>query len=133
LLGGQVDILCDQTTQTLPHIKAGTVKLYGVTTMSRIRSLPDTPTLDEQGLKGFEVKVWHGIYMPKGTPDAVVDRFGTALRTALKDPAVAVRFTELGGDIVPEAKQTTEGLKSWLQPEIDKWGTLIRASGQYAD
>jgi len=133
LLGGQVDILCDQTTQTLPHIKAGTVKLYGVTTTSRIRSLPDTPTLDEQGLKGFEVKVWHGIYMPKGTPAAVVDKFGSALRVALKDPTVAVRFTELGGDIVPEAKQTTEGLKSWLQPEIDKWGALIRAAGQYAD
>ena len=133
LLGGQVDILCDQTTQTLPHIKAGTVKLYGVTTTSRIRSLPDTPTLDEQGLKGFEVKVWHGVYMPKGTPAAVVDKFGVALRTALKDPAVAVRFSELGGDIVPEAKQTTEGLKSWLQPEIDKWGALIRAAGQYAD
>jgi tripartite-type tricarboxylate transporter receptor subunit TctC len=133
LLGGQVDILCDQTTQTLPHIKAGTVKLYGVTTTSRIRSLPDTPTLDEQGLKGFEVKVWHGIYMPKGTPPAVVDKFGTALRAALKDPAVAVRFTELGGDIVPEEKQTTNGLKTWLQPEIEKWGALIRAAGQYAD
>jgi tripartite-type tricarboxylate transporter receptor subunit TctC len=133
LLGGQVDILCDQTTQTLPHIKAGTVKLYGVTTTSRIRSLPDTPTLDEQGLKGFEVKVWHGIYMPKGTPPAVVDKFGTALRAALKDPAVAVRFTELGGDIVPEEKQTTHGLKTWLQPEIEKWGALIRAAGQYAD
>jgi tripartite-type tricarboxylate transporter receptor subunit TctC len=133
LLGGQVDILCDQTTQTLPHIKAGTVKLYGVTTKERIRSLPDTPTLDEQGLKGFEVKVWHGIYMPKGTPAAVVDKFGSALRTALKDQAVAVRFSELGGDIVPEAKQTTEGLKTWLQPEIDKWGALIRAAGTYAD
>jgi tripartite-type tricarboxylate transporter receptor subunit TctC len=133
LLGGQVDILCDQTTQTLSHIKAGTIKLYGVTTQSRIRSLPDTPTLDEQGLKGFEVKVWHGIYAPKGTPTAVIDKFGGALRTALKDPAIAVRFAELGGDIVPEAKQTPEGLRSWLKPEIDKWGALIRAAGQYAD
>jgi tripartite-type tricarboxylate transporter receptor subunit TctC len=133
LLGGQVDILCDQTTQTLPHIKAGTVKLYGVTTTSRIRSLPDTPTLDEQGLKGFEVKVWHGVYMPKGTPPAAVDRFGSALRAALKDPAVAVRFSELGGDIVADEKQTTNGLKTWLQPEIEKWGALIRAAGQYAD
>jgi tripartite-type tricarboxylate transporter receptor subunit TctC len=133
LLGGQVDILCDQTTQTLPHIKAGTVKLYGVTTTSRIRSLPDTPTLDEQGLKGFEVKVWHGIYMPKGAPPAAVDKLGAALRVALKDPSVVARLVELGGDIVPEAKQTTEGLRSWLQPEIDKWGALIRAAGQYAD
>ena len=133
LLGGQVDLLCDQTTQTLQHIKAGNVKLYGVTTRERIRSLPDTPTLEESGLKGFEVKVWHGIYAPKGTPAAVVDKFGAALRAALKDPAVAQRMSDLGGDIVPEAKQTPEGLRSWLRPEIDKWGALIRAAGQYAD
>jgi len=133
LLGGQVDILCDQTTQTLQHIRAGSVKLYGVTTRERIRSLPETPTLDESGLKGFEVKVWHGIYAPKGTPAPVVERFGAALRTALKDPTIVTRMTELGAEIVPEAKQTTEGLRSWLKPEIDKWGTLIRAAGSYAD
>ena len=133
LLGGQVDVLCDQTTQTLPHIKAGSVKLYGVTTRERIQSLPDTPTLDESGLKGFEVKVWHGVYAPKGTPSAVVDRFGAALRAALKDPAFVTRMTELGAEIVPEAKQTPEGLRSWLKPEIDKWGALIRAAGSYAD
>lgn len=133
LLAGQVDLLCDQTTQTLPHIKAGTVKLYGVTTKERIKSLPDTPTLEESGLKGFEVKVWHGIYAPKGTPAAAIDRFGAALRTALKDPAVVQRMTDLGAEIVPDAKLTPEGLRSWLRPEIDKWGALIRAAGQYAD
>jgi tripartite-type tricarboxylate transporter receptor subunit TctC len=95
--------------------------------------LPETPTLDESGLKGFEVKVWHGIYAPKGTPAPVVERFGAALRTALKDPTIVTRMTELGAEIVPEAKQTTEGLRSWLKPEIDKWGTLIRAAGSYAD
>jgi tripartite-type tricarboxylate transporter receptor subunit TctC len=133
LLGGQVDILCDQTTQTLPHIKAGTVKLYGVTTKERIKSLPDTPTLDEGGLKGFEVMVWHGIYAPKGTPAAAIDKVNAALRAALKDPVVAARMAELGGELVPEAKQTPEGLRNWLKPEIDKWGALIRAAGQYAD
>jgi tripartite-type tricarboxylate transporter receptor subunit TctC len=133
LLGGQVDILCDQSTQTLQHIKAGSVKLYGVTTRERIKSLPDTPTLEESGLKGFEVKVWHGIYAPKGTPAAVIDRFGAALRAALKDPTIVARMTELGAEIVPEAKQTPEGLRSWLKPEIDKWGALIRAAGSYAD
>ncbi len=133
LLGGQVDILCDQTTQTLPHIKAGTVKLYGVTTRERIKSLPDTPTLDEGGVRGFEVKVWHGVYAPKGTPAAATERFGSALRAALKDPVVMARMSELGADIVPEAKQTPEGLRTWLKAEIDKWGPLIRAAGQYAD
>ncbi len=133
LLGGQVDLLCDQTTQTLPHIKAGTVKLFGVTTRERIKSLPNVATLEEAGLKGFEVKVWHGIYAPKGTPAAAVDRFGAALRAALKDPTVVQRMAELGAEIVPEAKQTPEGLRSGLKPEIDKWGALIRAAGTYAD
>ena len=133
LLAGQVDVLCDQTTQTLQHIKAGSVKLFGVTTRERIKLLPSTPTLEESGLKGFEVKVWHGIYAPKGTPAVALDAFGTALRAALKDPTIVARMTELGADIVPESKQTPEGLRSWLRPEIDKWGALIRAAGTYAD
>ena len=133
LLGGQVDLLCDQTTQTLQHIKAGTVQNYGVTTLERIASLPQTPSLDEAGLKGFEVKVWHGIYAPKGTPKAALDKMNEALRVALKDPAFAARMSELGGDIVPVAKQTPEALKSWLSAEIDKWGPVIRAAGVYAD
>ena len=133
LLGGQVDILCDQTTQTLPHIKAGSVKLYGVTTRERIKSLPDTPTLAESGYKDFEVMVWHGVYAPKGTPEPVLTRLNEALVAALKDPGVVTRMRELGAEIVPPAKQTSAGLKNWLQPEIDKWGALIRKAGSYAD
>ncbi len=133
LLGGQVDMLCDQTTQTLPHIKAGSVKLYGVTTKERIKSLPDTPTLAESGYKDFEVMVWHGVYAPKGTPEPVLTRLNEALVSALKDPGVVTRMRELGAEIVPPAKQTSAGLKNWLQPEIDKWGALIRKAGSYAD
>ena len=133
LLGGQVDLLCDQTTQTTQHIKAGTVKLYGVTTKQRIRALPDAPTLSEGGLKDFEVIVWHGIYAPKGTPAAVVDKFGSAVRAALKDPSFASRMAELGAEIVPDSKQTPEGLRTWLQSEINKWGPVIRSAGVYAD
>ncbi len=133
LLGGQVDVLCDQTTQTLPHIKADKVKLYGVTTAERIKALPTTPTLREGGIKGFEVKVWHGVYAPKGTPPAVIDKLNGALRAALKDPAVAARFAELGAQIVPEDKQTPEGLRNWLQAEIDKWSPIIQAAGVKAD
>lgn len=133
LLGGHVDMLCDQTTQTMPHIKAGAVKLYGVTTLQRVRNLPDTPTLDELGLKGFEVKVWHGIYAPKGTPPEVISKFNEALRVALKDPDFVRRMGELDADIVPEEKQTPEGLRSWLQKETDRWGPIIRAAGVYAD
>ncbi|MBY4730896.1 tripartite tricarboxylate transporter substrate binding protein BugD [Cupriavidus pauculus] len=133
LLGGQVDILCDQTTQTLPHIKAEKVKLYGVTTAERIAALPNTPTLREGGLKGFEVKVWHGIYAPKGTPPAVIDKLNGALRVALKDPAVMARMKDLGAVIVPEDKQTPEGLRTWLSSEIDKWSPIIKAAGVKAD
>ncbi|MGO4307511.1 tripartite tricarboxylate transporter substrate-binding protein [Cupriavidus sp. RAF12] len=133
LLGGQVDVLCDQTTQTLPHIKADKVKLYGVTTVDRIQALPNAPTLREGGLKGFEVKVWHGVYAPKGTPPAVIDKLNGALRAALKDPAVAARLQELGAVIVPEDKQTPEGLRTWLAAEIDKWSPIIKAAGVKAD
>lgn len=133
LLGGQVDILCDQTTQTLPHIKSGKVKLYGVTTADRIPALPDAPTLREGGLKGFEVKVWHGIYAPKNTPPAVIEKLNGALRTALQDPAVMARMKDLGAVIVPADKQTPEGLHSWLASEIDKWSPIIKAAGVKAD
>ena len=133
LLGGQVDVLCDQTTQTIPQIKAQKVKFYGVTTKQRIAALPDAPTLDEQGLKDFEVIVWHGIYAPKGTPREALDKVGQALRAALKDPSVAAKFADLGAQIVPESKQTPEGLRTWLSSEIDKWGPVIRKAGTFAD
>jgi tripartite-type tricarboxylate transporter receptor subunit TctC len=133
LLGGQVDLLCDQTTQTLPHIRSKKVKFYGVTTLQRITALPDAPTLNEQGLKDFEVVVWHGVYAPKGTPKEALDKLNAALRVALKDPAVAARFNDLAAQIVPESKQTPAALQEWLKSEIDKWVPIIRKAGVYAD
>ncbi len=133
LLGGQVDILCDQTTQTIPHIKGEKVRFYGVTTKQRIAALPDAPTLSEQGLKDFEVVVWHGMYAPKNTPSEIVDKVNVALRVALKDPGVVSKLKELGAEIAPESKQSPEGLRSWLQSEIEKWVPVIRAAGTFAD
>jgi tripartite-type tricarboxylate transporter receptor subunit TctC len=133
LLGGQVDILCDQTTQTIPQIKAGTVKMYGVTTKNRIKALPEAPTLHEQGLKDFEVIVWHGIYAPKGTPKPILDKMNAAVRTALKDPDVMKRMADLGAEIAPDSKLSPEGLQTWLKSEIDKFGPVIRAGGTFAD
>ncbi|HEX2544623.1 MAG TPA: tripartite tricarboxylate transporter substrate-binding protein [Ramlibacter sp.] len=133
LLGGQVDILCDQTTQTVPQIKAGNVKMYGVTTKKRVKVLPQAPTLAEQGLKDFEVVVWHGVYAPKGTPKPIVDRMNAAVRAALKDPEVAKRMDDLGAEIVPDAENTPQALQAWLKTEIDKWGPVIRAGGKFAD
>ena len=133
LLGGQVDVLCDQTTQTLPQIKAGNVKIYGVTTRARIESLPQTPTVAESGLPGFEVVVWHGIYAPKGTPKAATEKVTQALQTALADADVRRHLGELGAQVVPLDKQTPEGLQTWLKSEIDKWSPVIRKAGVYAD
>ena len=133
LLGGQVDILCDQTTQTIPQIKAGNVKFYGVTTKNRIKALPDAPTLSEQGLKDFEVVVWHGIYAPKGTPRPIIDRMNAAVRAALKDPDVTKRMADLGAEVAPDSKLSPEGLQTWLKAEIDKWGPIIRSTGTFAD
>ncbi len=133
LLGGQVDLLCDQTTQTVPIIKDGRVKVYGVTTLNRLAALPNVPTLDEQGLKGFEVKVWHGMYAPKGTPAAVLEKVGIALRAAMQDPAVKQRLTDLSSDIVSAEKMTPAGLKTFLESETAKWGPVIKKAGIYAD
>ena len=133
LLGGQVDLLCDQTTQTVPIIKDGRVKVFGVTTLSRLAALPNVPTLDEQGLKGFEVKVWHSMYAPKGTPPAILDKVGIALRAAMQDPAVKQRLTDLSSDIVSAEKMTPAGLKTFLESETAKWGPVIKKAGIYAD
>jgi tripartite-type tricarboxylate transporter receptor subunit TctC len=126
LVGGQVDILCDQTTQTIPFIKEGKVKVYGVTTPKRLSALPNVPTLDEQGLKGFDVKVWHGVYAPLGTPKPVLEKINSALKKALSDPEIKARLDSSNIDIVPLAKQNGDSLKAHLDAEINRWGPIIR-------
>lgn len=126
LLGGQVDLLCDQTTQTIPYIKDGRVKAFGTTTMKRLPAIPNVPTLNEQGLKGFEVKVWHGVYAPKGTPQPVLDKINAALKKALNTPDVKKRLEDANIDIVPADKISARGLKDHLEKEINVWGPVIR-------
>ncbi len=126
LVGGQVNILCDQTTQTIPFIKDGKVKVYGVTTPKRLSALPNVPTLDEQGMKGFDVKVWHGIYAPLGTPKPVLEKLNAALKKALTDPDLKARLDSSNIDIVPVSKQNGGSLKSHLDAEINRWGPIIR-------
>lgn len=133
LLGGQVDLLCDQTTQTVPLIKDGRVKVYGVTTLGRLAALPNVPTLAEQGLTGFEVKVWHGMYAPKGTPAPVIDKINVALRAAMQDPMVKQRLADLSSDVPSADKITPAGLKTHLEAEISKWAPVIKKAGIYAD
>jgi tripartite-type tricarboxylate transporter receptor subunit TctC len=133
ILGGQVDIMCDQTTNTTSQIKSGKVKVYGVTTKERLASMPNVPTMNEAGLPGFEIAVWHGLYAPKGTPKPVVDALSSALRVALKDPAVKQRFADLGTEPVAENRARPEALRAHVKSEIDRWGPVITKAGQYAD
>ena len=133
LLGSQVDIMCDQTTNTTKHIKAGTIKAYAVTSPKRLDVLPDLPTVAEGGLPNMEVAIWHGIYAPKGTPREITERLSKALQVALKDPNVTARFAELGTAPSPEADATPEALKNKLESEIARWKPIIDAAGQYAD
>jgi tripartite-type tricarboxylate transporter receptor subunit TctC len=133
LLGGQVDFMCDQTTNTTSQIKSGKVKVYGVTSKKRVPSLPDIPTLDEQGLKGFEVGIWHALYGPKGMPKPVLDKLVAALQESLKDDTVKKRFADLGAETMPVSRATPAALQSHLKAEIDKWGPLIKKAGVYAD
>ena len=126
LLGGQVDLLCDQTTQTIPYIQDGRIKAYGTTTMKRLPAIPNVPTLNEQGMKGFEVKVWHGVYAPKGTPQPILDKINAALKKALNSPDVKKRLQDANIDIVPASKINAKALKDHLESEINVWGPVIR-------
>ncbi len=134
VMGGQVDLLCDQTTQTAPVIADGKrVKVFGVTTPQRLASMPNIPTLDEQGLKGFDLKVWHGMYAPKGTPKEAMDQLNKALNVALKDDNVKKRIAELSSDLVSPDKATPESLRKLLESETARWDKLIKAAGVSAD
>jgi tripartite-type tricarboxylate transporter receptor subunit TctC len=133
LLGGQIDFMCDQTTNTTGQIMAGGVKVYGVTSPKRVPSLPNVPTLQEQGLKGFEVVVWHGLYAPKGTPKPVLDKLNAALKTAIQDGSFKEGLAKLGATPVTADKATPESLQKHLKAEIDRWGPIIKKAGVYAD
>lgn len=133
LLGGQVDIMCDQTTNTTKQIQGGTIKAYAVTSPERLQVLPDVPTAVEGGLADFQVGIWHGVYAPKGTPADVAERLSKSLQVALKDPNVVARFGELGTVPSPEADATPAALKAKLEGEIARWKPVIEAAGQYAD
>jgi tripartite-type tricarboxylate transporter receptor subunit TctC len=133
LIGGQVDFLCDQTTNTTPQIKGGKVKAYAVTTSTRVKSLPDLPTVQEAGIKDFHVGVWHGLWAPKGTPKPAIDKLTAALQGALKDPSVVTKFAELGTEPVPQDQATPAALAKHLKAEVEKWAPIIKKAGIYAD
>ena len=133
LLGGQVDFMCDQTTNTTSQIKGGKVNAYAVTSLTRVASLPDIPTMNESGLKNFSVGVWHGVWAPKGTAKPIIDKLVAALQVALKDEGVKAKFADLGTVPEPLTRQTPEALRAQVAAEVAKWGPIIKKAGIYAD
>jgi tripartite-type tricarboxylate transporter receptor subunit TctC len=129
LVGGQFDMMCDQTTGTTNQIKEGKIKGYAATTAQRLKVLPELPTLDESGLKGFEVSAWHAMWAPKGIPADVSAKLVAALQTALKDEKVIERFASLGTEPVAQTQATPDALKAQLTAELAKWAPVIKASG----
>jgi tripartite-type tricarboxylate transporter receptor subunit TctC len=133
LLGGQVDFMCDQTTNATNQIQAGSIKAYATTAPARLKTLPDVPTAAELGLPAFQFGVWHGLYAPKGTPAPVIERLSASLQLALKDPVVLERFGALGATASTAEEATPAALKAKLESEIARWKPLIEAAGVYAD
>ncbi|MCZ8078486.1 MAG: tripartite tricarboxylate transporter substrate-binding protein [Rhodobacteraceae bacterium] len=133
LLGGQIDIMCDQTTNTTEQIKGGTIKAYAVTTPARLDIFPDLPTVAEGGFANMEVSVWHGLYAPKGTPAEATARLTQSLQVALADPDIAAKLADLGTAPSPAADATPEALKAKLEAEIARWKPIIETAGVYAD
>jgi tripartite-type tricarboxylate transporter receptor subunit TctC len=133
LLGGQVDFMCDQTTNNASQIKGGKIAVYGVTTAKRLAALPDVPTMREGGMPHFTVSVWHAMYAPKGTPQPIIDKLSKALQVALTDANLKQRFADLGSEAVTEERATPEALRAHLKAEIDKWGPIIKKAGVFAD
>ena len=135
LIGGQIDLMCDQTTNTTSQIEAKKVKAYGVTTSKPLTTpaLKDLPTLAASGLSNFEVTVWHGLYAPKGTPADVLTKLNAALKVALKDPDFIKKQEGLGAVVVTDKRVDPAEHKKFVAAEIAKWSPIIKAAGVYAD
>lgn len=133
LLGGQVNLMCDQTTNIAGQLRANALKPYAAMQSRRVEAFKDVPTAAEQGLPGLEVKIWHAMYAPKGTPKAVIDKLSEALQKAVQDPKFKAQMAELGAEAVPPAKAKPESLRTHLASEIAKWSPVIKKAGVYAD
>jgi tripartite-type tricarboxylate transporter receptor subunit TctC len=133
LIAGQIDIMVDQSSNSLPQVQSGKIRAFAVTANKRLPSAPDIPTVDEAGLPGFYISVWHGLWVPHGTPKEAIQKLTAAAQDALADPAVQKRLAELGQEIPPRDRQTPEGLHALHKAEIDKWWPIIKAANIKAE
>lgn len=129
LMAGQIDIMFDQAANSIPQIQAGKIKAFAVTAKQRLKTLPDIPTVDEAGLPGLYIAVWHGLWAPKGTPKDVTAKLSAAIMEALADPQVREKFATLGQEIPEPAQQTAQALRAHHEAEIKLWWPLIKAAG----
>jgi tripartite-type tricarboxylate transporter receptor subunit TctC len=129
LVSGQFDYMVDQAVNVLTQINAGNIKALGVSTTKRLSQLPNVPTIDESGLKGYEVTIWNGFFAPKGTPKEIVAKVNDALLKTLADPTIGKRLTEFAVDLPTKEEAQPEALRKLLQASIDKWVPAVRAAG----
>jgi tripartite-type tricarboxylate transporter receptor subunit TctC len=129
LAGGQVDFMCDMAGNSLPHVRSGTIKALAVMAKTRWFAAPEVPTVDEMGVAGLHVSIWHGLWTSKGTPPEIIAKLNSAVVAALADPAVRKLFVEQGQEIPPQAQLTPEALAAYHKADIEKWWPMIRAAG----
>jgi tripartite-type tricarboxylate transporter receptor subunit TctC len=127
LIGGHVDFFCEQVVSVAPQISAGTIKAYAVSSTARLRGLPTVPTATESGLD-YQMSIWAGIFAPKGTSKAIVNKLAAALDKTLDDPVIEAKLAELGGSIPPRSDRSPEKFASFVQSEIARWSPILKAA-----
>lgn len=133
IMGGQVEMICDQTVNVVGPLKSGKIKGYAVASKAKSPALPTLPTASEAGLPGFELNIWYGLFAPKGTPKPIQDKLEAALQAALKDPTVRTRMADLGAEPASADRATPAALRTLLKSEIDKWTPIIKKAGVYGE